>query len=409
MRILFVHNNFPGQYRRIFQYLTPKKKVQMFVATLESNVQKYGLKSAKFKPHREPSKNTHPALIATERATIMGQAAYKSLLPSKKAGFSPDIVLSHSGWGSNLFLKDLFPNAKFLTYYEWYYHALGSDSDFLEKNPVPDPNTQFRIRMKNTPILQDLASMDWGQSPTRFQQSRFPDLFRKRISVLHDGVDTQFFSPANKPEDVAVTLGDVRLTGADEVITYVARGMEPYRGFPQFMEAVAILQKKRPNLHIVILGNDRVAYGAERSDGKTYKEWALDTLDLDMTRLHMPGLQPLDTFRDLMRITWAHVYLTVPFVLSWSLLEAMSTGALIVGSDTEPVRELVRDNHNGLLVPFFEPETIALKVCEVLENKKEYVPLKRAARETILNEYSIKDLLPKYWKLIKSVANGSHI
>jgi glycosyltransferase involved in cell wall biosynthesis len=251
-----------------------------------------------------------------------------------------------------------------------------------------------------------MASMDWGQCPTKFQHSKLPEMARARISVLHDGVDTLFFSPEAK---ASVTIGDLTLTEDDEVITYVARGMEPYRGFPQFMEMVSRLQKQRPNLHVVVLGNDRVAYGAERKDGKTYKQWALETFDFDMSRLHMPGLQPLDVFRDLMRITSAHVYLTVPFVLSWSLMEAMSTGALIVGSDTAPVREMITDGHNGLLVDFFDVDAQVDKLCHILDNKADYQPLRDQARQTILADYDTRNLLPKYWKLIQSVANGSQM
>lgn len=375
----------------------------MFAATLHSNQQKYDLKSVRYKPHREPTEGIHHTLVSTEKAVIMGQAGYKSLIASQKNGFRPDIIMAHSGWGANMFLKDLFPDAKLLTYYEWYYHSKNSDGDFL-KNSGYDANGQMRIRMKNTPILHDLAAMDWGQSPTKFQHSKFPSIFQDRISVLHDGVDTEFFSPG---EDATFKVGDVTLTPDDEVVTYVARGMEPYRGFPQFMETVAKLQKLRPNLHVVMLGTDRVAYGSERRDGKTYKEWAMDEFEFDMSRLHMPGLRPLNNFRNLMRLSSAHVYLTVPFVLSWSLMEAMSTGALIVGSDTEPVREVITDGENGVLVDFFDVDALVSKLCHILDTKADYQPLKEQARQTILENYSTTDLLPRYWDLIQSVANGS--
>ncbi len=377
----------------------------MFAATLESNKQQFPEKRVNYTPHREPSESIHPSLVATEGAVLNGQAAYKALLPSREKGFRPDIIMAHSGWGANLFMKDLFPDAKLLTYFEWYYHSVNSDGDFLKEDAY-DANGQLRIRMKNTPILQDMASMDWGQSPTKFQHSRLPAAFQSRISVLHDGVDTVFFSPNRK---ASATIGDVTLTEADEVITYVARGMEPYRGFPQFMEMVSRLQKLRPNLQVVVLGNDRTAYGATRSDGKTFKEWALSEFDFDMARLHMPGLVPLRVFRDLMQITSAHVYLTVPFVLSWSLMEAMSTGALILGSDTEPVKEMITDGENGLLVDFFDIDAQIEKLCHILDNKADYQPLRDQARQTILASYDTRDLLPKYWKLIQSVANGSQM
>ena len=405
MKILFMHNNFPGQYHRIASYLRNKPNIKMVATTLESNKQQYNMPDIRYKPHRDPSNSTHPAVFYTEKATIMGQAAFSALLKAREKGMRPDIIMSHSGWGASMFLRDIFPNAKLLTYFEWYYYSLNSDGSFLRKKPF-DANKQMRLRLKNTPILHDLAAMDWGQSPTRFQHGKLPEIFRDRVSVLHDGVDTEYFKPA---EDISVTIGQVTLTAEDEVITYVARGMEEYRGFPQFMEAVAKLQKLRPGLQVVVLGDDRVAYGSERSDGRTFKQWALEEFDFDMKRLHMPGLQPLPVFAKLMQITRAHVYLTVPFVLSWSLMEAMSAGALIVGSDTEPVREMITDSENGVLVDFFDVDALVAKVCHILDNKAEYQPLKHKARETILENYSTTDLLPRYWKLIQSVANGSKV
>jgi glycosyltransferase involved in cell wall biosynthesis len=408
MRILFIHNNFPAQYRRIMTYLAdrPKLGVEMYAATLDTNNQSTAVKkTVKFKPHREPRSDIHPSVTYTERSVIMGQALYGALMGSKKAGFKPDIILSHSGWGSSLFMKDLFPDAKLLSYFEWYYHSLNSDGLFLRDEPY-DPNEQMRIRMKNTPILHDLAAMDHGQSPTAFQRSKMPAIFQSNITQLHDGVDTKFFKPNPRAR---VKIGDHTFTVEDEVITYVARGMEEYRGFPQFMEAVYKLQQIRPNLQVVILGNDRVAYGNKRSDGKSFKEAMLEKYDFDMSRLHFMGLQPLKVFAQLMQITRAHVYLTVPFVLSWSMLEAMSAGALIVGSDTEPVRELITDGDNGVLVPFFDVDATVDKVCHIIDNKEEYEEMRKAARQTIVDNYAVKDLLPKYWDLIKSVANGSHI
>ncbi len=408
MRMLFVHNNFPGQYRRIIQHIAknPQLNVEINVATLEKNEQRFKAKRTfKFKPHREARKDIHPSLISTERAVIQGQALYGALLDNRNRGFKPDIILSHSGWGSNIFLRDMYPDAKLLTYFEWYYHTHGSDGEFLRKEPYT-PNDSMRIRMKNTPILQDLAAMDHGQCPTLFQHKQLPKIFQSNVSVLHDGVDTQYFQPNPK---VKVQVGKHTFTADDEVLTYVARGMEEYRGFPEFMRMVNILQKRKPNVHVVILGNDRVAYGSQRSDGKTWKEAMLEELpDLDLSRVHFMGLQPLEVLRGLFRITRAHIYLTVPFVLSWSMLEAMSTGTLVVGSDTEPVKELITDGENGVLVPFFEPETIAEKVCHILDNKAEYEPLKQKARETILQRYDVNDLLPNYWQLIETVANGSH-
>ncbi|WP_262694535.1 glycosyltransferase [Kordiimonas aquimaris] len=407
MRILFVHNNFPGQYRRITKYLSQFPEYEMAAASLASNEQKSEWLKVGYKPHREPTEKIHPSLVATERAVIMGQAAYSQFIDMKKKSPSPDIILSHSGWGASLFLKDIFPDAKLMSYFEWYYHCHGGDGEFLRDEPY-DANAEMRIRMKNTSILHDLAAMDWGQCPTYFQRSMFPDIFHDRMSVLHDGVDVDYFSPAGENDKTQIKVTDGKtLSADDEVITYVARGMEEYRGFPQFMEAVSKLQKLRPNLHVVVLGNDRVAYGANRKDGKTYKEWALETFELDLTRIHFMGLQPLGYFRDMMRITKAHIYLTVPFVLSWSMMEAMGAGALIIGSDTAPVKEVVTHNENGLIVPFFDVDAQVEQIVHVLENSDAVAHLRDNARKIIVEKYATRDLLPRYRQLIETVANRS--
>lgn len=399
-----MHNNFPGQYRRIAKYLHQFPEYQLAVATLETNQQQVTIPRIDYKPHREPTSGIHPAMVTPERGVLMGQAAYKALSEAKKTGTYPDIILSHSGWGASLFLKDIFPDAKLLNYFEWYYHAQYSDADFFNEQPY-DPNKLINIRMKNSTILHDLAAMDWGQSPTNYQRNRFPERFRSDISVLHDGVETDKYKP--NPEAVVEVTDGKTLTAKDEVVTYVARGMEEYRGFPQFMEMVANLQKRRPAMHVVMLGADRVAYGAPRPDGKSWKEWALETFDLDMSRVHMMGLQPFDYFQKLMQVSSCHVYLTAPFVLSWSLMEAMSSGCLIVASNVGCVREMIKHEHNGLLTSFWNIDALIEQVNDALSNQDSYVPLRRAARQTILDRYDIEDLLPKQRQLIETVANGS--
>lgn len=403
MRILFVHNNFPGQYVRLVRHLKGRRDIDMLSGSLSSNKQPALIKRVEYTPHREVRKDIHPALSYTEMSVIRGQAVYTAFMPVKAKGFNPDIILAHSGFGDGIFLKDLWPKARYMPYFEWYYHAYGSDSSFLDHEAPKKPDAELKIRMKNTAILHDLAAMDWGQCPTEFQKSQFPAHFRDRISVLHDGVDTDYFSP---DETATFSVGDLVFRKGDPIITYIARGMEPYRGFPQFMEAVAILQKRRPEAQVIIIGDDRVAYGAKRPDGKTYKEWALENLELDQSRIHFLGRQPLRTLRDMLRISAAHVYLTVPFVLSWSMMEAMSAGALIVGSDTEPVREIITDGENGLLVPFFEPEALAARLGDVLVDQERYAPLRARARSLMLERYDMKALTKQYFNLIERVARG---
>ena len=378
MRILFLHNNFPAQYRRIMAYLGQEPGMEMVAGTLATNKQSISISRINYAPHREVTQTIHPAAAPMESAILNAQAVFKAFYPLKQRGWVPDVVCAHSGWGPSLFLRDLWPDTKLLSYYEWYYHPKGTDADFLPGDERTEDD-DVRTRMRNAPILLDIANMDWGVCPTQWQASQFPPHLTSRISVLHDGVDTDYLTPNG---EAYVDLDGKMLTASDEVITYVARGMEPYRGFPQFLEALAKVQKVRPNAQALIVGQDRVAYGRRRPDGKTFKEHALETLDLDLSRTHFMGLVPFETFRSIVQISTVHVYLTVPFVLSWSMIEAMACGALVLGSDTEPVREVIEEGRNGLLVDFFDVDAIAARINEALDKRAALRPLRLAARET---------------------------
>ncbi|XWN33842.1 MAG: glycosyltransferase [Devosia sp.] len=399
MRILFLHNNFPGQYRRIAAHLQGMDGLDLVAGTLQSNKQTFKPRRVNYRLHRDVTEGIHPTLVNVERAVLTAQAAFKALYPLKEAGWTPDLVCAHSGWGPSLLVKELWPDTRLLALFEWYYNARGSDADFL--SPMSH-DSAARTQFKNGPILLDYAAMDHGSSPTAWQRSQWPSHMQSNISVLHEGVDCAYFAPGEEK----LTVGKHILTAEDEIITYVARGMEPYRGFPQFMAAVAELQRRRPNVHVLIAGEDRTAYGRQRSDGKTYREHALESLPLDQDRLHFLGLVPLSKLRTMFRITSAHVYLTVPFVLSWSMLEAMATGALVVGSSTPPVRELIEDGKNGLLVDFFDSGALANCLDDVLSIKTATASLKQAARETIVERYALPVILPRQWELMQRVAKG---
>ncbi|MBO6827343.1 MAG: glycosyltransferase, partial [Sneathiella sp.] len=261
-----------------------------------------------------------------------------------------------------------------------------------------------RIRTKNMPVLMDLAHCDWGQVPTYFQASQFPDVFQNKLSVLHDGVDTDFFKPNPKAEKV---FGNVDLTHAEEILTYATRGMEPYRGFPEFMRAAHILMQQRPNLHVVVVGQDRVAYGKKLSEGDSWRKRLLKELNFDESRLHFTGLLPYPDYVKVLQASTVQAYLTVPFVLSWSLIETLSCGALLVASDTAPVREVVKDGENGFLADFFDHEAFAEKTAYVLDHKDELQQVRDAARQTVLDNYSHKKLLKRQLQLIRDVAAGT--
>jgi glycosyltransferase involved in cell wall biosynthesis len=296
-------------------------------------------------------------------------------------------------------IKDIFPNAKLLCYFEWFYHAHGSDADFDPSEPLT-PDDEARIRIKNAPILIDLYSCDRGLSPTYWQQQQFPPEFRSKLKVHHDGIDTQFFQPQPGAKLFLPRI-NLDLREVPEIVTYVARGMEPYRGFPQLIETVSLLQKRRPQCHVVIVGENRVAYGRSLPDGKTYKDVMLEKFPLDLSRVHFTGLLPYPEYLQVLQASSVHLYLTRPFVLSWSMLEALSTGCLIVGSNTAPVTEMIQDGVNGLLVDFFDTQNICDRIEEALNNPTSMAALRAKARETILDRYDLAKLLPQHLQWIQ--------
>ncbi|AFZ29520.1 glycosyl transferase group 1 [Gloeocapsa sp. PCC 7428] len=400
MRILFLHTNFPAQYRHIAQALASDPNNQVVFGTKNQDVSLPGIYKAIFEPSRNPHPSTHHYVRPLESAVLHGQAVYKIAEQLKARQFIPDVICGHSGWGPTLFVKDAFPTTPLICYFEWFYHARGSDADFDPSDPL-NIDDIARIRIKNAPILIDLYSCDRGLSPTYWQRAQFPPEFHSKISVLHDGVDTEYFQP--KP-GAKLVLPNLDLSGVDELVTYVARGMEPYRGFPQFIEAIAYIQERRPNCHVVIVGSERVCYGKSLPDGVSYKEFMLKKVPLDLSRVHFTGSLPYNQYLQVIQASSVHVYLTRPFVLSWSMIEAMSTGCLVLGSNTAPVAEVIQDGENGLLVDFFAPQQIADRVDEVLDHPTRMAELRVKARETVLERYALADLLSKHLEMIKSVA-----
>lgn len=390
---------FPGHYGALASALAadPANKVVFLTATGGGGLP--GVDKRVFKAARGPGPHTHHYLHWLESAVLNGQAVYRACTHLKSQGFTPDVVCAHAGWGPGLYVKEAFPDSPLLGYFEWYYHPRGSDADFLD--PVGEDDA-CRLRTRNAAILLDLAECDGGVTPTAFQRDRFPAWAGDRLTVLHDGVDTDFFAPIPAANPV---LPGVDLSGVGEIVTYATRGMEPYRGFPQFMRALALVQRRRPGLHAVVVGDDRVVYGRQLKGG--YRRRMLEELpELDLTRLHFTGSLPYDQYLRVLRASSVHVYLTVPFVLSWSLMEALSTGCLVVASDTAPVREVMTDGVNGLLVPFHDHHRLAERIMDALDQPERGARLRTAARAAMVRQYALKDLLPRHLGLIGAMAGG---
>lgn len=401
MRILFLHSNFPAQFRHLAVALAQDSNHKVVFGTTRKEGTLPGVYKAIYTPSREAHPQTHHYVRSLENAVLQGQAVYRLADQLKAQNFIPDVVYAHSGWGPSLFIKDIFPKAKLLCYFEWFYHAHGSDADFDPSEPLT-ADDEARIRIKNAPILIDLYSCDRGLAPTSWQRQQFPLEYHSKIKVHHDGVDTQFFQPQPGAKLFLPRI-NLDLREVPEIVTYVARGMEPYRGFPQLIETVALLQKRRPQCHVVIVGENRVAYGRTLPDGKTYKDVMLEKVPLDLNRVHFTGLLPYPEYLQVLQASSAHLYLTRPFVLSWSMLEALSVGCLVVGSNTAPVTEMIQDGVNGLLVDFFDTQAICDRIEYALDNPTQMVSIRHQARETILERYDLAQLLPQHLQWIQEI------
>lgn len=403
MRYLFVHQNMPGQYKHLAQRLAQDEANTVVFVTKRKGIELPGIHKVLYEPKREPADSTHPYLRLSEAGVLHGQEVVRKCLALHKRGFTPDIIIGHPGWGEMMYLRDLYPNVPSLQFLEFYYRADGSDVGFDPAFPVTI-DTRCRIRTKN--LIQDnaLATADAGICPTFWQFEQYPEEYRYKISVIHDGVDTKV---CMRDDSAALQLPDGRvLTRNDEVITYVARNLEPYRGFPTYMRVVEELCKRRPNAHFVIIGGDDVSYGRRLPEGQTYRAQALKEVTIDPARVHFLGRVPYDQFLKVLQVSSAHVYLTYPFVLSWSMLEAMACECLVIGSATPPVEEVIKHGKNGLLVDFWNHQDVADRVCEVLEHPDGMAALRRAARRQIVRDYELEGCIDRQMGLIDALLAG---
>jgi len=395
MRILFIHQNFPGQFKHLAPALVARgHEVTAMTMRKDSPVSWQGVRLVKYRVARGSTRGIHPWVADIETKTIRGEACFRACLEMKSQGYEPEVVVAHPGWGESLFVKQAWPNAKLGIYCEFFYRPDGADIDFDPEFPVKDPaGNACRIRMKNLNNELHFGIADAALSPTRWQASTFPEPFRPKITVTHDGIDSGLVKP--EPSVKFPLDGGAALTRNDEVVTFVNRNLEPYRGFHTFMRALPELLRQRPKAHVLIVGGDEVSYGVRPADGKSWKQRFSDEVRPQMSdeawgRIHFLGRIPYDRFIQLLQLSSVHVYLTYPFVLSWSLLEAMSAGCSIVASDTAPVREVIRHDETGRLVDFFDSEALAREVAALLGDPKKRRVLGQRSRQFVQQYYDLK-------------------
>lgn len=408
MNILFIHQNFPAQYKHLALLMAADPANRVVVLHMRQNLPEIpGITAVHITPDRALTTGLHPWLQEFESKFIRGDATWKAACSLRESGFTPAVVCAHPGWGEALFVKDVWPGARLLSYLEYYYHFRRQDINFDPEFPSR-PDDSCRLRIKNINNLLALEACDAGISPTEYQRSLQPAEYQSKISVIHDGIDTDRVRPNR---DVTLTMKErgVTLTSRDEVITFVNRNLEPYRGWHTFARALPELLARRPRAHVLIVGGDDVSYGSRPADGVSYKQrYLAEVIDrLDLNRIHFLGKIPYDTLLGLLQISSAHVYLTYPFVLSWSMLEAMSAGALVIGSRTAPVEEVITHGVNGLLVDFFSQEELVATVDELLSHPDRMQAVRDRARQTIVERYDLRRIcLPQQQALLHNLVTG---
>jgi len=391
-RFLFIHPNFPGQFLHLARRLVSsgsevvglgeatnlKRQARMVPGV---KLVGYSLKSQTYKTH-------HYARLF-EANTIRAQAALQLCLNLKKEGFRPDVIAGHTGWGDMLFLREVFPEARICGYFEYYYRPEGADIGFDPEFPVSLDN-RLEVRTKNATALLTWPECDARWTPTRWQASLFPEELRAGLNVQHEGIDTQKLCP-NPGAKIQLPDG-TRFHAGEEILTFINRGMEPYRGIHIFLRALPEILARRPQARVLLVGREgETPYGNNPKDGLTWRERLMREMGqgIDVSRVHFLGRIPHEAHVRVLQMSRAHVYLTYPYFLSWSMLEAMSAGCLVIGSSTPPVTEFLEHEKNGLIVDFFDIKGLAGRVCEALAEPKKFQPLREAARRRIVKEVDL--------------------
>lgn len=368
MKFLFVHQNFPGQFLHIIRHLIAQRRHEIVFITEPNQNFINGVRKVPYRKPARPAETTHWTVRELDLSMRRAEVVAATAASLKELGFVPDIVIGHHGWGELLNICDVWPGVPILGYFEFFYQTANSDVGFDPEFPVP-PGDFPRIRAKNAVNLLALSLDGAGQTPTIWQHSTYPDWARPKIEILPEGVDLTACKPNPTVRRRQFRIGDWVLRPEEKLVTYVARDLEPYRGFHIMLRALPRLLAKRKDVRVVMVGGDGTSYGAAPA-GTTWKRLFLDQLGsrLDLSRVLFPGRIPYEVYLQMLQRSDAHVYLTYPFVASWSLRESLAIGCPVIGSDTIPVREFIQDGQNGLLTSFFDPDRLADTILTVLED-----------------------------------------
>tara|TARA_B110000444_G_C18786791_1_gene570351 strand:+ start:96 stop:1346 length:1251 start_codon:yes stop_codon:yes gene_type:complete len=406
-KILFVHQNFPAQYKHIYRAL-----IEEGHEVHSLSIRKYNdsiMKNHHYNLSGSSTEGINEWTVEFESKMIRAESAAKKALEIKENGFYPDLIIGHPGWGETFFLKEIWPETKLLSYVEFYYKTkdcdVDFDKDFVESVLKRDFDsfynyTRLKLTARNAPFLASYSTSDFLVCPTEYQKSLVPSPIREGIEVIHDGIDTDTLKPN---DEVTITINKRKFNKDDEIVTYISRSLDPYRGFHIFMRSLPEVMGNNPNANIFIVGGKEThGYGAPLKEGN-FKDFFLDEIKdkIDMSRIFFLDFLEYSSYIRVLQISTVHIYLTYPFVLSWSMLEAMSCEALIIGSKTDPVTEVITDNKTGLLIDFFDISGLSKKITKVLKNKDNFIKIRKNARKKIIQDYDLKNTcLPAHLALI---------
>ena len=412
MRVLFIHQNYPGQFPLIADALSKRTGYQIVglgeAEKIEARNARFPYSVVGYVPRQSDQSGIHHYLEGFQQAIRRGQDVVRACQKIRAGGFYPDVIIGHPAWGELLFIKDVFPNSRLISYFEFFYHAVGADVGLDPEFP-PNEDSPFKLRIRNSVQLHALSACDDGISATYWQRSTYPERDQKRIHVIHEGINTERLA-SNASASYVLPDGN-RLDRSHQVVTFVSRNLEPYRGFHTFMRALPNLQKALPRAHFVIIGADAVSYGSlPEAPHKNWREKMLAEVgdQLDLSRTHFVGKLPYADYVSLLQISRLHIYLTYPFVLSWSMLEAMACGAPVLASNTAPVREVIRHGENGHLFDFFDQESLVAQAVELINSDSQDVV--DCARHDIRKNYSFSENgLVGYLQLLEQIGSDKSV
>jgi glycosyltransferase involved in cell wall biosynthesis len=400
MHVAFVHQNFPAQFGHIARHLIRTRGWTCTFVSKTNAGEVDGVRKIAYTTEGGARATTHYCSRTFENAVWHAHGVYEACRSHPE--LRPDLIVGHSGFGSTLFLPELYPGVPIVNYFEFYYHPHGVDMDFRPEFP-PTELDYLRARARNAMILLDLENCRRGYSPTHFQRDLFPETYRGKIDVIFDGIETEIF---RRKANVPRRIGDRSIPPSTRIVTYVSRGFESMRGFDIFMRVARAIYQRFPDVLFVVVGSDRVCYGGDEKHirHKTFREHVMAQAEHDPSKLLFTGLLPVTKLVDVLSLSDLHLYLTVPFVLSWSLMDALACGCMVLASDTPPVREMIEDGKNGRLCGFYDVEGFADRAIEVLHDPGAFRPLGDEAVERIRRDYAIEVTLPRLAHLFEQAA-----